>query len=95
MAATGKKSSRNHVVLTVDGKLAVLDCLKAGATQEKVAEEFGMGCATVGDLKKNEDKIQSFASTMETLTMNKKECKVMWLAENDKLNEIVYLWFVQ
>ena len=44
----------------LENKLAIVDRLKAGTTQEKLAEECGIGPSTIGELKKNEDWIRSF-----------------------------------
>ena len=44
----------------------------------------------VGDIKRNEAKIRAFASTMDSMAMSKKGCKVMRLANDDKLDEAVY-----
>ena len=85
----------NRVVILLESKIAILDRLKAGATQENLANECGIRCSSVGDMKKNEDKIQSFALTMESVAMSKKGRKVMCLADDDKLNKAVYLWFFQ
>ena len=63
---------RKRVVLLLESKIAVLDCLKAGVMQEKLADEYRIGRSTVGDIKKNEDKIRSFASTMESMVISKK-----------------------
>ena len=92
MASSSKK--RKRVVLTLEDKLAILDQLKAGPTQEKLAKQFGIGRSTVHDLK-NEHKLRSFASTMESMAMNKKGRKTMRLADDEKLDEALYLWFVQ
>ena len=86
---------RKCVVLTLENKLAILDRLKMGATQEKLASEYGIGRSTVGDLKKSEDKIRSFALTMENTAISTKGRKVMRICDDDKLDEAVYLWFVQ
>ena len=64
-------------------------------TQENLADECGIRCLTVGDIKKNEDKIRLFAPTMESVVISKKRQKVMCLADDVKLNKAVYLWFVQ
>ena len=56
----------------LENKLAIVDRLKAGTTQEKLAEECGIRPSTIGDLKKNEDWIRSFALMMESLSMSKK-----------------------
>ena len=93
--AKSNSKKRKCIVLTLENKLAIVDHLKAGTTQEKLAEEYGIGGSMVGDLKKNEDRIRSFALTMEGLSMSKKGRKIMRLADDDKLDEAVYLWFVQ
>ena len=46
--------------------------LKVGVMQEKLAEKYRIRHSTVGDFKKNEDKIQSFASMMESMGLSKK-----------------------
>ena len=79
----------------MDDKLAILDRLK-NETQEKLAAaEYGVGRSTIGDIKKSEDKLRAFASTMEGLAMNTKGRKVMRLADDEKLDKAVYLWFIQ
>ena len=83
------------VVILLESKLAILDHLKAGAIQENLANECGIGCSSVGDIKKNEDKIRSFALTIESVAMSKKGRKVRCLADDDKLDKAVYLWFFQ
>ena len=55
--------------------------LKAGETRSKLAEEYGIGRATVTGIKNSETKLQSFASTMESMAM-KKGCKVMRTADD-------------
>ena len=55
----------------------------------KIAKKFGVGISTVGDIKKNEASIRSFVSSMENMTMNKKGCKVMRLANDQELDEAV------
>ena len=60
-----------------------------------MTDEFGVGTSTVGDIKKNEASIRSFASSMENMAMNKKGRKVMHLANDHELDEAVYQWFIQ
>ena len=94
-SAQSVPKKRKRVVLTLENKLAILDRLKTGATQEKLASEYGIGRSTVGDLKKNEDKIRSFALTMENTAISTKGRKVMRICDDEKLDEAVYMWFVQ
>lgn len=53
----------------------------------KLATEFGIGNATVTDLKKNEAKIRLFMSSMESLSVSTKKRKIMRLADDDKVAE--------
>ena len=86
---------RKRVVLTLENKLCVLDRLAKGEKASKVASEFGIGNSTVTDLKKNESKILSFVSSIESLSVCSNERKIMRLAEDEKVDEAVYLWYVQ
>ena len=88
-SSVNKSRKRKHVVLPVESKIGILDRLKAGAIQTQLAEEYGIGSSTVGDIRKNEDKIRSFASTMDRMAMNKKVRKVMRLTYDDRLDEAV------
>ena len=45
----GKKK---HVILTLEKKLSILNRLKSGEMQEKLAIECGVGRSTIGDIKK-------------------------------------------
>ena len=78
-AATGK---RKRVVLSLENKIVILDRLAKGERATKLATEFGIGNATIIDLKKNEDKIRSFMSSMESLSVSSKQRKIMRLAED-------------
>ena len=61
----------------------------------EVQYRYGIGRSTVGDLKKNEDKIRSFALTMENTAISTKGRKVMRICDDEKLDQAVYMWFVQ
>ncbi len=63
--STGNSRKRKRVVLTLEQKLLVLERLKHGQTQENIASEFGAGRSTIGDIKKSEEKLRSFAFSME------------------------------
>lgn len=86
---------RKRVVLSLENKLRILDRLAKGEKAMKIASEFGMGNSTVTDLKKNESRIRSFVSLMESLLVCSKERKIMRLADDEKVDEAVYLWYVQ
>ena len=57
-------------VLTLEKKLSILDRLKSGEMQEKLAIEYGIGGSMIGDIKKTQDKLKSFASTVESFAMS-------------------------
>ena len=62
------------MVLTLEKKLSILDRLKSGETPGKLATEYGVGRSTIGDINKTQDKLKSFASTMENFAMSLKKC---------------------
>ena len=68
---------------------------KKGSTLENVAHEFGVGRSTIGDIKSSESKLRSFATTMDGLGASSKKRKIMRMSGDDKLGEVLYLWFVQ
>jgi hypothetical protein len=76
-SAAGLGSKRKRVVLSLESKLAILDRLKFGATQVKLAEEYGVGKSTIASIKKNEEKLCSFVLMMDGLAVDKKKCKVI------------------
>ena len=94
-SSSSSSCKRKCVVLTLEQKQAILDRLKKGESQEKLASEYGAGRSMISDIKKSEEKLKSYASTMESLSMSLKTRKVMRLADDEKLDEAVCLWFVQ
>ena len=55
---SGSARKRKRLVLPLESKIAILERLKAGATQAQLAEENGIGSLTVGDIKRNEAKVR-------------------------------------
>ena len=80
---------KENVVLTLEQELAILDRLKKGESQEKLSSEYGARRSTISDIKKSEDKLKSYALTMESLSMSSKTRQR--LADDEKLDEAVYL----
>ena len=58
-------------------KIAILDKLRTGQTRSSIVKEYGVGCATVTSPKNNEEKLRSFASTMDSMEVSKKGLKVI------------------
>ena len=85
---------RKGTVVLLETKKAILDRIQKGETQAQLASEYGIGKSTLFNVKKNEEKIQNFATMMDSLAMSKKR-KVMRPADDDRLDQTLYLWFVQ
>ena len=85
---------RKRVVLPIDSKLQVLDGVAKGVSYSDLSDKFGIGKSTISTLKKNEDKICEFASTLESKSILG-DRKVMRLAKDEALDQALYLWFVQ
>ena len=49
---------RRKVVLTIEKKLEVLDLLQKKTSYTVIAEKYGIGRATITDIKNSEDKLR-------------------------------------
>ena len=67
--------------------MSILDRLAKGEKATKVASEFDIGNSTVTDLKE----ISTVHLVMESLSVCSKECKIMRHADDEKVDEAVYL----
>ena len=79
---------RKCVVLTLEKKLGIVDRLKKVEKQGKLAVMYGVGQSTT-----NQEKLKTFDST-SSLAVSSKGRKVMRMADDEKLDEAMYLWFV-
>ena len=89
------EGKRKHVTLSIVEKLTVLEKIAGGASLANIAKEYGIGKSTVSDIKKNEEKLMKFASGMESFSVDSKSRKIMRLANDDELDQALFLWFVQ
>ena len=64
--AASMRRKRKRVVPSLENKSSILNRLAKGKKGTKVASEFGIGNSTVTDLKKNESRIRSLVSSMES-----------------------------
>lgn len=87
-------SKRKRIVLSVSDKLKIIDQLKNGASGSSLAREYGVGQATISDIKKNSDAITKFASLLDSEDGSLHR-KTMKMAENQNLDTAVYTWFMQ
>ena len=89
------KPKRKQKVLSLEDELWIIDRISKQEHQVHLASEFWVGASTVADLKKNEGKIWDFVENMNSLSVSVKEWKIMGLADDKKLYEVVYLLFIQ
>ena len=68
-AVSGGK--RKRTVLSIETKLEICKRLKKGATATALSKEFEVGKSTISDIKKNEEKLISFASKMDSTASEK------------------------
>lgn len=87
-------TKRKRVVLSVSDKLKIIDQLKNGASGSRLAREYGVGNATILDIKKNSDAITKFASVLDSEDGSLHR-KTMKMAEKQDLDTAVYKWFMQ
>ncbi|XP_023237333.1 jerky protein homolog-like, partial [Centruroides sculpturatus] len=87
-------SKRKRVVLSVSDKLKIIDQLKCGASGSSLARKYGVGNATISDIKKNSNAIKKFASVLDSEDGSLHR-KTMRMAENKDLDIAVFTWFMQ
>ena len=85
------EGKRKHVTLFIGEKLTVLKKIAGGASLASIAKEYGIGKSTVSDIKKNEEKLMKFASGMESFSVDSKSRKIMHLANDDELDQALFL----
>ena len=92
--STEMQQRRKRVVLTIEDKLDILKLIDKSVSYHVIAEKYSIGKSTVGDIKKNRDKIMKFQQDATDMGM-KKKAKTMKLGEDRKLEEALYIWFRQ
>lgn len=90
----GKRVKRKRVVLSISDKLDILTMLDKSISYSVICEKYGIGRSTVGDVKKNRDKLTKFRSDMVSMGMSR-DAKVMKLGDDQRLDQAVYIWFKQ
>lgn len=83
---------RKHSTLTLKDKLRIIEMLDKGDSYPIIARKFGIGRSTVGDIKKNKDKILKFVSLTERGPGVRKTLKK---SENPVLEDALFTWFLQ
>ncbi len=89
-----KTSKRIRTVLSIAQKLEIIAHLDKGKSVQCLMKRFGVGQSTIFDVKYNKESILAFASQMDSKEGSTKR-KTMKLVENEKLEEAMYVWFIQ
>ena len=90
---------RKHKTLTLKDKLDILDKLEKGFSGKALAQEYGVGNATISDFKRQKDKIREFARKHLPSNITEKSggvvARTMKTSKYAKLDEAVYKWWSQ
>ena len=91
---TDIETKRKRTILALKGKLNIIKMIDKSVSYSVIAETFGIGMSTVGDIKKQKEKIQQFGNEIAEMGMTRK-AKTMKLGKVKKLIQAVYMWFKQ
>lgn len=91
MASTGG-TKRKHTFLTIEQKLEILNKLAKGESGASLARIYGVGKATISDIKKSKDGLVKFASKLDCEDGSKKR-KTLRTANDSKLEDAVYVQY--
>jgi hypothetical protein len=87
-------AKRKRVVLTIADKVKIIQMLDDFVSYSVITKKFGIGKSTVGDIKKNREKILQFQRETIEMGMSRK-AKSMKLSVDKKLDQALYVWFRQ
>lgn len=87
------KTKRKFV--SVHTKLEALKRLDNGEAMKKLAVEYGVGEVTVGDWRRNRQKIEQFCAHHNCVEGTSQGRRSMKRAEYEKTSEALFLWFSQ
>lgn len=91
---TKMSAKRKRVVLSLKDKVEIINQLKKGVAGKVLADRFGVGAATITDIKNNSEKILSLVTTLETGDGCSSR-KVMKKAKDEQHENAVFTWFLQ
>lgn len=86
-------AKRRRSVLTLEQKLEIIKRAKKGERVTKLASEYGVGKATVSDLKRQEEKIMAFVARLAT--DGPKRRKTMRKPHDERVEKAMHLWLNQ
>lgn len=94
MASSSGTLKRKHTFLTIETKIEILNRLEKGESGSSLAKEYGVGKATISDIKKMKNTILNFASKLDSDDGSKLR-KTTRTAKDSSLEDAVFLWFSQ
>ncbi|KAG8245417.1 hypothetical protein J6590_108198 [Homalodisca vitripennis] len=94
MATSSKPNKRSRNVLSIESKLKIIEKLEKGETGTSLAKQFNVGKATISEIKSKKSEILKFASKLDSEDGSRKR-KSMKRPQDEKLEEAMYLWFIQ
>jgi hypothetical protein len=86
-------NKRAHKTLTIEEKIQVLDQLPT-KSYTVICKEFGIGRATITDMKKREPEKRAYKWRMTEMGVGR-SAKVMKLGKDEELETALFLWFKQ
>nr|CAH7717065.1 unnamed protein product [Callosobruchus chinensis] len=87
-------SKRKRVVLSLADKLKIIEQLDKGVTGKKLSEIYGVGQATICDIKNSKSTLSNFVSVLENEDGSSSR-KTMKTSTNKNLEYAVFKWFLQ
>ena len=69
------ETKRKRTVLALKDKLNIIQMIDKGVSYSVIAETFGIGKSTVGDIKKQKEKITQFGNQIAEMGMTRKAQK--------------------
>lgn len=85
---------RKRVVLTIKDKLDIIKKLEDGGSSKQLAVIYGIGETTVRDIRKNKEKIITYASSSDSTSLLAKR-KSMKPSMYEELDKAMLEWFNQ
>ncbi|GBM45749.1 hypothetical protein AVEN_242792-1 [Araneus ventricosus] len=87
-----KPTKRKRVFLTVEQKFQIVSRIEAGETLTKWSKEFGVGVSTVGDMRRDSEKIKKLNATSNGKSAEFR--KTMKCANDEELDNVLCKWFI-
>lgn len=85
---------RKHTTLNLEKKIEIIERLKKGESGASLAREYGVGKSTIFDIKSKQEAILQFACKQDS-SEGTKNRKTLKSADNNDLENALYLWFTQ